>query len=160
MTCRPAGCCRYWLAARPRNVPANLFLASTYLGFLSGIWLGTLGGLLLAIPVVYVQGDTGYAVYQGGFAVVTGLVIGAVVGLVVGLLNGSALTALSHTAVLRSRTGISRNRLTIVAAVTTGLGTFSLLYLLLKGTGGLLAYSPALAGALLAVPMSRRLRLP
>lgn len=155
LACGQRGC----LVPRPRHVPENLFLASTYLGFISGLWLGALGSVLFAIVTVYQMGNTDYAVELGGFGIMAGLLIGAVFGTLIGLLNGAVLTVLSRTSVLRGTPGVVRNRLTIAAALTTCVGSLALLYLLLRGYGGLLTYSPVVVGTLLAVPMSRRLRL-
>jgi len=147
------------LVARPQHVPGNLLLAATYLGLVGGFWLGILGGVLFGIDTIYSMGNTGYAGSLAGFAIFAGALIGAVTGLTIGVLNGIVLTFLSRTPALRSRVGISRSRVTAAAVLTTGVGGLALLHLVFQDAGGLFEYPPAITASLLAIPMSRRLRL-
>jgi hypothetical protein len=145
-----------WLRSRClRHVPRSPFLASAYLGTVTGLGLGALYGLVFAIVTAF--GD--YAPGLGGFAVVAGCLVGTIAGLTIGTLNGIVLAVLLRTAILRAGTGVSRNRVTGVAVVTTSLGSMALLHTLLQSSGGIFVYPPAIAATLMAVPMSRKLRL-
>ena len=45
--------------------------------------------------------------------------------------GNDAVTALSHTFLLRSQTGVSRNRVTATAVLTTGLGGLAILHVVM-----------------------------
>jgi hypothetical protein len=146
-----------WFGSRClQRVPANLFLASSYLGAVAGLVLGVLYGVVVAVA----SAVGGYGLALGGFAIVTGCLVGALAGLAVGMLNGIVLAVLSHTPVLRARSGVSRNRVTGAAVVTTCLGSLAVLYPLLESSGWILTYPPVIAATLTAIPLSRKLRLP
>jgi hypothetical protein len=145
-----------WLKSRcPRHLAANLLVASAYLGLLAGLSLGALVGGVFAIGTSFGS----YAPGLGGFALVAGSLVGAITGVTVGIVNGIVLTVLSHTPVLRSGSGLSRNRVTCATVVSTCLGSLALLYPLFRSSGGIFVYPPVIAASLLAIPASRKLRL-
>ena len=138
-----------------RRVPANLFLAAAYLGLVGGFWLGALFGIAVAVWVAFGS----YALDLGWFAIFAGSLVGIVSGLTIGLLNGLILTLLSHTPVLRRGSGLSLDRISGVAAITTCVGSLALLYPLFQSSGEIFVYPPVIAATLLALPMSRKLRV-
>jgi hypothetical protein len=129
-----------------------------YLGMLGGLAVGVLAGLVIAVDTFCsMAGYESYAASLGVFAVLAGALIGLLGGLVIGVLNGLVLVSLSGTVLLRSRAGVNRNRVTAVVVLITGLTGFVILHLLIGRTGGLFTYPLAFAGALLSIPLSRRL---
>jgi len=137
--------CRQFWSRCPRHVPANLLLASAYLGLLGGLGLGFAFGLVLAVPS------------SDAVAIVFGSAVGASAGLTVGTFDGIVLALLSQTPVLRSASGVSRNRVTFVAVTATCLGSLALLFALFRGSGGVVVYAPVIAATLTAIPASRKL---
>jgi hypothetical protein len=139
--------CRWLWSRCPSRVPSNLLLGATYLGLLGGLALGAVFGAVLAAALGF------------GIAIIAGAVIGGVFGLVVGMVNGAVLTLLSRTPVLRSRSGVGRNRVTTAATVTTCVTSLGLLYPAFQSSGDVFVYAPVIAATLSAIPMSRKLRL-
>lgn len=125
---------------------------------LGGLAVGVLGGLVIAADTFYsMAGYESYAAGLGVFAVLAGAVLGPLSGLAIGVLNGLVLVSLSRTVLLRTRAGVNRNRVTAVVVLTTGLTGFVILHLLFGRAGELFAYSLAFAGAVISIPLSRRL---
>jgi hypothetical protein len=114
---------------------------------LAGLALGAIFGVVLAM------------IFDFGPAIIAGAVIGGIAGLAVGMVNGIVLTLLSHTSVLRSQSGVSRNRVSAAAAVVTAISGIGLLYPVFQSSGSFFVYPPVIAATLAAIPMSRKLRL-
>jgi hypothetical protein len=114
---------------------------------LAGLTLGALFGVVVGAALNF------------GPAIIAGAVIGGVLGLVVGVVNGAVLTLLSRTPVLRSRSGLSRNRVTIAIRVTTCMTSLGILYPVFQSSGDVFVYAPVIAATLSAIPMSRKLQI-
>ncbi len=85
-----------------------------------------------------------------------GVVPDPLIGLITGMTNGAVIGLLSLTPLFRSAAGVSRSRVSVVAAITTSLTGFAILYQL-YGWVPILVCPPVAAGTLLAVYASGKL---
>jgi hypothetical protein len=152
---------RAWRAvrARPLHMPRNLLIAAAYLGGLGGALLGAISGIVLMTATISSFSGSGYGVGEGVFALMAAVVLGSVVGLVVGIFNGAMMSVLSRTFVLRGKAGIRWNGVAAVAVATTAASGLAVLHVVMVRTSAVFVYLPAIAGALLALPLSRKLPL-
>jgi hypothetical protein len=142
--------------AGPSARLSPMIIAWARAGAAGGLLLGILGGIIIIASIFYSYGFTYYAMTLVGLAILASLAVGIVSGLIVGILNGVTLGIISRTAVLRSGTGVMRSRVSAITACTTGLSGLAVLYLLFR-RDVLFVYPPAIAGALVATLLGRRL---
>jgi hypothetical protein len=133
--------------------------AAVYLGALGGALLGAIGGGVILTATILTFHGSEFGDTEGLFALVVATVIGTLVGLMVGALNGVVIVSLVHIWQQRSAHGIDRTRVAVAATATTLVGGLAILGLVMHGMGVMFICCPAVAAALLAWPMSRRLPL-
>ncbi|HKR67536.1 MAG TPA: hypothetical protein VJT16_01665 [Streptosporangiaceae bacterium] len=165
------------------SVPRTTVGAWAIAGAEAGFWLGTafasvsLAAFVLVnmgngVPPGYIsvnvldlsqaENAAGFILMASAYAIVVGWVVGTIAGLVIGTVNGLLLTVLARAARYR-RAGPRYQRSTaavLVAASTAGLWVAAVSPWLGSGQGGvrfLVLYLPALAGAVVAVVLSRTL---
>lgn len=128
-------------------------------GFLSGLGIGIVGGVLIDVIIQLSPGYGGYStnvVALSIFSLVVGAGVGGVLGLIIGLINGLVLGALSRTALVNGKLPARRARLSIISGATTAFAGFGLLFLLFRGNWPYVLL-PSAAGTAMAAFLGTRL---
>jgi hypothetical protein len=145
-----------WSRITPRHRYKHTFTAWAITGARAGSLLGILAGIIITTSIFYAGGFTYYDITLAVLAILVSIAIGFVSGLLVGMLNGAVLGLMWRTDFFRTQVGIMKGRVSIVTALTTGLGGLVVLYVLFKGDA-LFVYPPTIIGALLATWLGREL---
>lgn len=128
-------------------------------GFLTGLALGLLSGLVIVVVIHFSPGFGGLSlnvVSLSVFSIVFAIAIAAAVGLIVGLLNGLVLGMLLRSAFLQYGVAHRQERISVASAVTTAAGGLALLAPIFRGDI-LFIVLPVTAGVIISVVLSRRL---